>query len=99
MLLTVVISTGVIGFAAAAMLLWWGLGAYSSMGTRIGLAILAVILGNAIYFGLQIGWEMLHPEARAPNGDILAYYAKQFSIILGLFAFSMFFVRRDRPQM
>jgi hypothetical protein len=94
MLLAVVIAAGIVSFAAAALLLWWGLGAYSSMATRIGLAILAVIVGNAIYFGLQIGWEEIHPEARAPNGDMLAYYAQQFSILLGLFAFSMFFVRR-----
>jgi hypothetical protein len=94
MLLNVVILCGVIACAVVCSFLWWSLGAVSSVAAKILLALLGALIGYVVYFLLQTGWEKLHPEARAPNGDILAYYVQYFSAALAVIVIAMFFARR-----
>ena len=94
MVLNIVILAGAIACAAVCCLLWWAFGRYASNATKVLFAIVGAVLGYAVYFLLQIGWEEMHPEARGPNGDILAYDVHYFTLALAVVVVAMFFVRR-----
>src|ERR1700760_4130581 len=94
----VALIAGFVACAIAAWLLWAGFGRFVAAAPRIAIAIGVAILGYALYFGGQTILENIFPDARAPNGDIIAYRVDVFSIVLLLIIVAMFFLRRDeRP--
>ena len=94
MLLNIVILCGAIACAIVCLFLWWAFGHFASSATKLLFAIIGIVIGYAIDFLLQTGWEKLHPEARAPNGDILAYDVQYFSLALAVVVIAMFFARK-----
>ena len=96
---TVAVIAGLVACGIAAWLLWAGFGRFAAAATRIAIAIGVAILGYALYFGGQTILEHIFPDARAPNGDIIAYRVDVFSIALLLIIAAMFFLRRhERPD-